>query len=367
MLAARRRGVDHDPDTLGCMKIDTHGLRICLLTTQDLDADPFPEDDWPCDPRPFLPEADWHVATLEGKEASVHEVERLIASDRFDLFFNLCDGAADQDIPGIEVVQALEKAGVPFAGASSNFYEPTRVEMKEACAAVGVATPAHVMASTEEDVEEAARTLRFPLFVKHHSSYASVDISRRSRVRTPEGLRIQARKIISRHGTALIEEYIDGIECTVLIAENPEDPTRPIAYTPVQYRFPEGESFKHEKLKWVEYEGLATTPVEDPVLAARLKDECSRFFLQLEATSFARCDVRVSRDGVPYVLEINANCGIYYPPADYGSADLCLTHDPAGHAGFTRNLVEAAFARHARTTRTPDRSVYSGGDSPERP
>ena len=82
-------------------------MRICLLTTQDLDADPFPEDDWPCDPRPFLPEADWHVATLEGKEASVHEVERLIASDRFDLFFNLCDGAADQDIPGIEVVQAL--------------------------------------------------------------------------------------------------------------------------------------------------------------------------------------------------------------------------------------------------------------------
>ena len=107
--------------------------------------------------------------------------------------------------------------------------------------------------------------------------------------------------------------------------------------------------------------------IEDRVGAARLKDECSRFFLQLEATSFARCDVRVSRDGVPYVLEINANCGIYYPPADYGSADLCLTHDPAGHAGFTRNLVEAAFARHARATETPSRSMNSGGDSPERP
>ena len=67
------------------------------------------------------------------------------------------------------------------------------------------------------------------------------------------------------------------------------------------------------------------------------------------------------------MLEINANCGIYYPPADYGSADLCLTHDPAGHAGFTRNLVEAAFARHARATETPSRSMNSGGDSPERP
>jgi|TARA_B100001964_G_scaffold234763_1_gene293801 hypothetical protein len=40
-------------------------MEICLLTTQDLDADPFPEDDWPCDPRPFLPEASWHLTIVE--------------------------------------------------------------------------------------------------------------------------------------------------------------------------------------------------------------------------------------------------------------------------------------------------------------
>jgi D-alanine-D-alanine ligase len=48
------------------------------------------------------------------------------------------------------------------------------------------------------------------------------------------------------------------------------------------------------------------------------------------------------------MLEINANCGIYYPPADAGSADLCLAHDPAGHVGFTRQLVRAALQRHER-------------------
>ena len=84
-------------------------MRICLLTTQNLDADPFPEDDWPCDPRPFMPEAEWHVATLVGKVNSVRQVEALIDENRFDLFFNLCDGAADQDIPGIEVIEKLEE------------------------------------------------------------------------------------------------------------------------------------------------------------------------------------------------------------------------------------------------------------------
>jgi D-alanine-D-alanine ligase len=59
------------------------------------------------------------------------------------------------------------------------------------------------------------------------------------------------------------------------------------------------------------------------------------------------------------MLEINPNCGIYYPEGDYGSADLCLSYDPAGHAGFTRTLVDAAFARHAlrQSTLTHDHSA----------
>ena len=157
---------------------------------------------------------------------------------------------------------------------------------------------------------------------------------------------------MSRHGAALIEEYIDGTECTVLVAENPEDQHNPITYTPAQYRFPKGEHFKHSDLKWVDYEGLSSFPVDDPVLAARLRDECARFFVELKAASFGRCDLRVDASGTPYMLEINANCGIYYPPADYGSADICLSLDPAGHEGFTRQLVAAAFARHARLNRS---------------
>ena len=325
-------------------------MHICLLTTQDLDADPFPEDDWPCDPRPFMPEATWTVATLTGKVNSVRQVEGLIDSGKYDLFFNLCDGAADQDIPGIEVIQKLEERQVPYAGACSACYEPTRVEMKEACAKIGIATPNYVVATTPEDVERAAEALNFPLFVKHHSSYASVDLSRRSRVLSPEGLRIQAKKIISRHGAALIEEYIDGIECTVLVAENPDDPNRPKTYTPAQYQFPQGESFKHSDLKWVDYEGLSSFPVQDQVLADRLRDECARFFVELGAASFGRCDIRVDRSGTPYMLEINPNCGVYYPPKDYGSADICLSLDPEGHEGFTRQLVAAALGRHRRLT-----------------
>ncbi len=322
-------------------------LRICLLTNQDLDADPFPANDWPCDPRPFLPEAEWDVATLSGKHAAAEQVKERIRAG-YDLFFNLCDGAEDQDTPGIEVVQTLEEANVPFTGATSIYYEPTREQMKQACRDENIPTPAYVLARTEEDVERAAKTLRFPLFVKHYSSYASVDLSRLSRVRTPGGLRRQARKIMRKHGAALIEEYVDGIECTVLVAENPDDEHRPTTYLPMQYRFPQGEAFKHEKMKWVDYDALSCIPVEDEALAARLRDVSARFFVRLSGASFGRCDLRVDREGMPFMLEINPNCGVYYPPTDPGSADLCLMRDPAGHEGFTRQLVAAALRRHRR-------------------
>ena len=321
-------------------------MRICLLTTQDLDADPFPDDDWPCDPRPFLPEARWDVAVLE-KATSVDTVH-VLAQRGYDLFFNLCDGAADEDKPGIEVVHTLERLGVPFTGATSKFYEPSREAMKHACRAEGIASPAYAYARTEADIERAARKLRFPLFVKHHNSYASVSLSRTSRVRTLAGLRRQARKIISRHGAALIEEYIAGIEYTVLVAETPSEPLRPTTYTPIQYCFPEGEEFKHSDLKWAEYDLLSAIPVEYPELDARLRDISARLFVALGGASFGRCDIRVDEDGTPFMLEINANCGVYYSPADAGGADLCLLQDPAGHEGFTRQVVEAALARHAR-------------------
>ena len=319
-------------------------MRICLLTNQDLLAAPFASDDWPCDPRPFYPEVEWEVEYIE-QSTSVEQVMRRIAQG-FDLYFNLCDGAADQSIPGIEVVRTLEAHGVAFTGATSEFYEPSREAMKLACGAEGIDTPDYVLANCEADVERAAAVLRFPLFVKHYSSYSSVNLSRRSRVLTPAGLRQQARKIMRRHGAALIEEFIEGTEFTVLVAENPDDPLRPKTYTPIQYRFPQGETFKHSDMKWVDYDKMSAFPVDDPILEARLRDASARFFVALKGASFGRCDLRVDRGGTPFMLEINPNCGVYYPAEDAGSADLCIAHDPEGHVGFTRQLIRAALHRH---------------------
>jgi D-alanine-D-alanine ligase-like ATP-grasp enzyme len=334
-------------------------MRICLLTNQDLDGGNFPEDDWPCDPRPFLPEAEWEVAVIE-KATAVHRVEQL-SRQGYDLFFNLCDGAWDEDTPGIQVVQALERLGLPFTGAASDFYEPSRESMKRVCRAWRIDTPGYVLADDDEDVERAAETLRFPLFVKHPSSYASLGLTRDSRVETPDALRAQARRMLDDYAGALIEEFIEGKEATVLVAENPDAPHEPTTYQPVAYRFPDGETFKHSDLKWVDYRSMHEFPIDDPELDAGLRADAARFFRGLHGSGYGRCDVRVDRDGRRFMLEINANCGLYYEPEDAGSADFCLLHDPAGHEGFTRQIVRAALARHARRSRAWEVRPYPDG------
>ncbi|MEX2472336.1 MAG: D-alanine--D-alanine ligase, partial [Gemmatimonadota bacterium] len=70
-------------------------------------------------------------------------------------------------------------------------------------------------------MEQAAEMLRFPLIVKHPSSYASTGLTPASRVETALDLADRVREMADAYGGALIEEFIEGEEATVLISENP--------------------------------------------------------------------------------------------------------------------------------------------------
>ena len=317
-------------------------MRVRLLTYDERENGvPRSEPQLSADPRPFI-DAQWEVVELEKATA----VPRLIALSRTpaDLYFNLCDGSWDSDAPGIEVVQTLERLGLPFTGATAHFYDPSREAMKRVCAAWGIDTPGYVIADGEEHVVRAMDTLSFPVIVKHPASYGSVGLTRESKVADASSLGRQAARVMEQYGAALIEEFIEGGEATVLVAEDGEGGT-PIAYQPIRYRFPDGESFKHYDLKWEDYAGLHAEST-DAELGEILRDLSVRMFRGLRGTGYGRCDFRIDRDGRPFFLEINPNCGIYYPQSDPGSADLCLLHDPAGHHGFTRTIVDAALRRH---------------------
>jgi D-alanine-D-alanine ligase len=325
-------------------------MKICVLDdSYEQSATPFKEFDFLPDPLRFLKAHDAERHFLH-KATAVKQVLEL-SKRGFDVFLNLCDGAWDEDRPGVEVVQVLERLQVPFTGANSTFYEPTRQTMKRICHYADISSPAYAFASDPGGIDAAAESLRFPMIVKHPCGYASIGITKESRVETPAELRLQAAKTVDAFGDALIEEFIEGREFTVLVAENPDDDANPLVYQPVEFVFPQGESFKHFDLKWRDYETMSCVPCHDPLLSQRLKDISRKFFAGLNGTGYGRCDIRMSDSGELFMLEINPNCEIFYPPGDEGCADFILLNDPAGHQGFVDTILRSAYKRARREIR----------------
>ena len=325
-------------------------MKLCVLSpSYEGSNSPFSGLDPVCDPAPWLPEHEWHHIMVH--KATATQQVRDLQHQGFDCIVNLCDGAFDEDRPGWDVVQALERYGLPFTGSDSVFYEPTREAMKRVCFAWGIGTAEYAFVRTPAAIDAAAKTLQFPVIVKHPSSYASIGMYRDARCETPAQLATVAQRMIAQYGEALLEEFIEGREFTVLVSENPADPQEPHAYVPMEVRFPPGETFKHFDLKWTEEAAAAWTPVTDPALAARLQAMSRDMFVGCRGRSYGRTDIRMDAEGRLFMLEINSNCGIFYPQYTWGSADWILHLDPGGHAGFLRRILDAALRRHE--TRLP--------------
>jgi D-alanine-D-alanine ligase len=315
-------------------------MYICVLTSIP------DENDVPYDPSPYMNGYRWKQHLVEPRD--VEKQIRDLMSEGVDTFINLCDGTPDDPLSGISLVSALEKYNAAFTGADSKFFDPTRDEMKNAARRVSVPTPNWVFVNRVEDAEKVVKRLKFPMLVKPPHGYASVGIRRNSRVEDIDQLREQLQVEINEFGRALIEEFVEGREFTCLIAENPDDSKNPLTFTPVEFIFPTGESFKHYDMKWVEYEKMSVAVVSDPKIQKTLRQQTMRVFKELGGNGYARCDYRMDASGTIHMLEINPNCGIFYAPHEPGSADFSLLNDPTDHKKFMKLIIRNAQNRQAR-------------------
>jgi D-alanine-D-alanine ligase-like ATP-grasp enzyme len=318
-------------------------MRICVLhSSYEHSSSVLKDKDPTCDPSRFLPEHEWHDAYLH-KATAVQQLSTLRHQD-FDVFVNLCDGAWDEDRAGIEVVQTLERFNLAFTGAGSAFYDPSRLQMKLAASYGGVRVPAFAFVDHARDLSRAL-ALRFPLIVKHPASYSSIGLETDSRVTDRAGLERQVARMVTQFGGALVEEFIDGREFTVLVTE-PRDVGGPAwALRPVECDLGAPANFKHFDLKWIHYEQIRWRGVSDRALAERLTTQSAAVFGALNGSGYARADFRLSESGELYFLEINPQCAVFYPEGSYGSADDILAGDPVGHAGFLAHMLECAVRR----------------------
>ena len=273
---------------------------------------------------------------------------KALSTKGYDIFLNLCEGYPEWDVPGVDVVDSLERLNLPFTGPSSTYYDVPKTLMKYVAYAAGVKTPAHVLVTDDTPADTESAALRYPLFVKAAHAGDSRGIDARSLVHDRVALDAQVAAMHAEFGDVLVEEYIAGRELTVLVVASPDPLGDPIALTPVEYVFPTAIKFKTYANKTSDLHPSANIPVLDEALAARTKDAAIRVFRGFEAVGYARMDFRVDAAGELYFLEVNFTCSVFYANGYEGSADYILKYDPMGQTGFVERIIAEGLARHAR-------------------
>lgn len=316
-------------------------MRICVLSDEEINY---------FDPSPYLTGYDWKMVTLT---APVFEKIRALAdSGEYDVYMNVCEGYEFEDLQddalgyhGIEVVQALETLNLPFTGADSHCFDPTREEMQAVADANGIGFAKGYRVHNEAEAEKLVGNLRYPVMVKHPKSYGSTGMFKESRAENIAEVLAQVKRVCAEFGAARMEEFIVGTEYNVLVVDNPGDMANPFVYPPAQLIFPDGEEFWHTDIKWDYNVPFDFKEVTDSGLKARLQDMGRRMFLAMGIAGYGRCDIRMNDAGELFILEINPNPAIMLPPKEYGPADYMILYDRDGYKGFFDRVIETAFIR----------------------
>ena len=316
-------------------------MRICILSDEEISD---------FDPAPYIKDFDWQLITLT---APVREKIRALAKKKeFDVFLNICEGYEFEDSEdavngyhAIEVVNALEELNLPFTGADSNCFDPTREEMQAIAEANDINFVKGYHVKNVDEAEKLVINLRYPIMVKHPKSYGSTGMTKDSRADTLEQVRTQVDRICSEFGAARMEEFIVGKEYNVLVVDNANDMSQPFAYPPAELVFPPNEEFWHVDVKWNYNAPFDFKKMVDPQLISRLHDIAKKMYLAMGCSGYGRCDIRMNDKGELFILEINPNGGIMFKPEEYGPADYMILYDGDGYKGFFNRIFNAAFVR----------------------
>ena len=238
-------------------------------------------------------------------------------NNRVDIVFNIAEGKygklRESEIPAI-----LDYLNIPYTGSNpfSLGLALNKALTKKILKSENIPTPSFQV--FKKGNEELDPNLRFPLIVKPNREGSSKGITLSNVINTKDTLYHKIKEIQDLYSQeVLVEEFIDGKELSVGILENGKTTILPILEIDFSACSKSGEYFYSWRMK--EYQGnneLGLTPqfhcparlnkdTEELVKNAALKAHQT-----LGCFDISRTDIRLSKDNIPYVLEINPLPGL---------------------------------------------------------
>lgn len=252
-----------------------------------------------------------------------HNAFGFLKEMRPDIVFNVAEGfsgiSREAQIPAM-----LEMLGIPYTGSDPLTLATCldKARTKEILSYHKIANPGFITIYNIDCADD--HTLSFPMIVKPVGEGSSKGIFSSSFVRNEKELRAEAGRIIQEYNQpALAEEFLPGREFTVALIGNGNE-TEVLPVIEISYNgFPKDfvPIYSYEA-KWI----LDTRekPLEVFNCPANLSDDLEQ---QIKATAlstynvmrcrdWSRIDIRLDRNGVPNIIEINPLPGILPDPSD---------------------------------------------------
>ncbi len=296
-----------------------------------------------------LREVGYHADTYV--VGSLADIDLLAAEFDVDdlLVFNLCEHLSGNPADDHKITTRFDKLGIQYTGAGSITLRLSRDKSrtKQILERHAIPTAPHSVFAHDK---QRNTNVPLPAIVKPIAEDASMGITRDSVVFSGKKLQEQVQYVLDVYKqSAIVEEFIAGREFNVGVWGNGHTHVLPIAELNYDQWSDPYQQFLHYDAKWnpdcAEYQTMPVVcpaPVDRPI-ANRIRDVAYRAFHALGCRDYARVDMRL-RDGVPYVLEVNAN--------------PCLAHDAgfpnaAKHAGYnypamTKQIADWAWWRRGR-------------------
>jgi len=256
-----------------------------------------------------------YKATLFNMNGDVQRLLDFVKQKQPDVIFNLCESVGNESAHEMHIAGLYELLGIPYTGAPAFVLGSclNKARTKEILAFHGIKTARFAIVKNIGELQEDLG-LKYPLIVKPSREDASTGIDNGSVVEDLAALKKKVRGIFSEYDQpALIEEYINGRELNVAIVGN----KRPIVFPISEIDF-SGLPANYPKIvtynaKWmqgtIEYTGtVGVCPAPIPAeLEKKVKEIALKCYKVMGLRDYGRVDLRIDKNLVPYVLEVNPN------------------------------------------------------------
>ena len=232
---------------------------------------------------------------------------RRIQETRPDFVFNIAEGWGGRDRESFVpvVCRMLE---LPCTGSDAVTLGITmdKALTKHICGYAGVHTAPSVVYHT---VPDSPPPFGFPAFVKPNCDGSSRGITRESLATDMDALAARVSVILREYGqAALVEPYLDGRDfCVGLLGNDPPELLRPCE---VLLGHEDGIPFFSHEYKRRDTDRLDFAPDIDAAVADEMVSAARKSYEVLGCLDYSRFDFRTDRDGIPYLLEVNALPGL---------------------------------------------------------